>query len=753
MSLFDSTTRTVRQLKIRLERRLRNIGKTRRAGRHRRRLHTELLETRQLLAADLGPSQHNVFLPEDVNDDGIVSAVDALMVVNSINDVPATDDLSFIDVSNDGIRSPLDALLVINRLNRDNQLRRDQMRGRDPLRDDPATDTIPDMPAEIRSIDGTGNNLDDNALGAAGTQLLRIAEADYGDGISSTAGEDRPSPREISNLLSDVADEDRRNARGLSAFIYVWGQFLDHDIDLTMSQTDGESFDISVPADDVLFDPTGTGEETIPLTRSEYDASTGTSTENPRQQISSVTAYVDGSMIYGSDQATADSLRAFTRGLLLISDDGLLPTDEAGHVLAGDIRAAENIALTALHALFVREHNRLATEIASEDPTLSDEEVYQQARAIVVAEIQSITYNEFLPALLGNRTLTRYRGYDTSVNPSIANEFSTAAFRFGHSTLNDEIEFFDNEGRSTRDGISLAEAFFNPGILEDTGIDTLLKYEASTQAQEVDLGVVDSLRNFLFGVPGSGGLDLAALNIQRGRDHGLNDYNTTRIAYGLDPVNSFAEITADTDLQAKLELLYGDVNNIDLWVGLLAEDHMRGSSLGELNQAIISDQFERLRDGDRHWYENVFSGSDLRQLQQTTLADVIERNTDVEGLQDNVFFMLAEVSGQVTVAPPVETDFQTRRNRTRNDRSAQPVGIAGITVELLNDNGVVIDTAVTDRRGNYRFRSTSFAETGDYQIRVPELENTLASASEAIDILISNGATRLRNLDFQVALA
>ena len=153
-------------------------------------------------------------------------------------------------------------------------------------------------------------------------------------------------------------------------------------------------------------------------------------------------------------------------------------------------------------------------------PSLTDEQIYQQARAIVVAEIQAITYEEFLPTLLGRGSVGAYHGYDADVNPNIANEFSTAAFRFGHSLLNDDVEFFGNDGRAVHDEVALSEAFFNPDLLRETGIDSILKYVASSQSQEIDNQIVDSLRNFLFGA-GEGGLDLSSLNIQRGRDHGL----------------------------------------------------------------------------------------------------------------------------------------------------------------------------------------------------------------------------------------
>src|SRR5262249_50040119 len=151
----------------------------------------------------------------------------------------------------------------------------------------------------------------------------------------------------------------------------------------------------------------------------------------------------------------------------------------------------------------------------------------------VIAELQIITYNEWLPALLGPGALPAYRGYKSNVNPGIANEFSTAAFRLGHSLLGDDVEFLGNNGLSVAEEVPLSEAFFNPPLLTENGIGSILKYLSSDPSSELDPMVVDSVRNFLFGPPGAGGLDLASLNIQRGRDHGLADYNSIRAAYGL----------------------------------------------------------------------------------------------------------------------------------------------------------------------------------------------------------------------------
>ena len=520
----------------------------------------------------------------------------------------------------------------------------------------------------VESIDGSGNNLAHSTWGAAGTDLIRIAPATYGDGVSSPAGASRPSARAVSNAI-DAQSTDIINNRNMSDLVYVFGQFLDHDIDLTSAGTT-EELDVKVPIGDPDFDPDSTGTQVIPFTRSEYDPTTGTSTANPRQQITDITAFIDGSQIYGSDATRAAALRTFVRGQLKTSAGDLLPfnteglpnNNDAGIVpddqlfLAGDVRANENIELTALQTLFMREHNRLAAQFAQQHPDWSDEQLYQAARRIVISELQSITVNEFLPALAGANALAPYRGYNPNVNPSVTNEFSTAAYRFGHSMLDDTVDRLNNDGTDIPEGsVDLKDAFSNPTLLNPSlpnhegDIDPILKGAATGDTQEVDVSVVDDLRNFLFGPPGSGGFDLPALNIQRGRDHGLADYNTMRAAYGLPRVTSFAQITSSRTLQAALKQTYGSVNNIDPWVGGLAENHAAGSSLGPLFQRIIVNQFSRLRDGDRFWFENVFSGRQLNDLEHTTLADVIERNTSLTNLQPDVF--LYSASGIVTPPP------------------------------------------------------------------------------------------------------
>lgn len=614
------------------------------------------------------------------------------------------------------------------------------------------------LDAGFRAIDGSGNNPAHPDWGSAGEALLRLAPAEYGDGVSSPAGANRPSARAISNAIAaQPADDELLNNRNLSAMIYAFGQFLDHDLDLTTPLSPREAFNIPVPAGDPYFDLDGT--QVIPLSRSNFDPATGTGPGNPRQQLNDVTSFIDGSMIYGSDEVTARKLRTLVDGKLKVGPNGLLPLNNTANFptgvlpmgndtglvpndqlyAAGDIRANENIELTALQTLFVREHNYWADRINLETPGLSDEEIYQRARAIVGAELQVITYKEWLPTIFGRDPLGTYRGYNPNVNPGIANEFSTAAFRLGHTLLGADVEFLDNNAEEVAPEIELREAFTNPAKVAETGIGPILKYLATDPARELDNPVVDEVRNFLFGLPGAGGFDLASLNIQRGRDHGLADYNDTRAAYGLPRVRTFAQITSDRELQDKLREQYGNVNNIDLWVGALAEDHLPGSTLGPTLQRILTDQFGRLRDGDSFWYQRVFSGSRLAELEGTTLASIIARNTEINNLQNNVFLFEVRIQGTVF--------YDDNRNGTQDRRE---MGLPGIRVELLGEDGAVIARTLTGTGGRYRF--TNINEPGTFTVRLTLPRGLVYTSEETQDVTATRGQT-ISGVDFGLRLS
>ena len=372
--------------------------------------------------------------------------------------------------------------------------------------------------------------------------------------------------------------------------------------------------------------------------------------------------------------------------------------------VAGDIRANEQVGLTALHTLFVREHNRLAEAIASENSWLNGHEIYELARKIVGAQMQVITYNEFLPLLLGPDAIGPYGGYDPATDPTIANEFSTAAYRFGHSMLSPSILLVNQMGEEE---IALREAFFNPQLITDQRISGLLRGLAHQQAQEVDLQLVDGVRNLMFAGPGGPGQDLAALNIQRARDHGLPDYNTTRRAYGLPPAGTFADVSSDTELQDALSRVYGNVEYLDLWVGGLAEDHSPGAMVGETFHTIISEQFLRLRDGDRYWHKNdpYFRANPrfLAEIGSTTLADVIRRNTQIgEEISDNVFGGLKRIPLPVISARPAMSPM------TEGEDAQFTVLRSGPTDEELSIRVYVTETGTMMRDESVLIRQLDF---------------------------------------------
>jgi hypothetical protein len=498
----------------------------------------------------------------------------------------------------------------------------------------------------VRPIDGTGTNPDHPEFGATGSTLLRLADAHYVDGIGAMVT-DRPDPRTVSNIVVEQEGAEP-NSTGASDFLWVWGQFIDHDLDLTR-QGNTEPANIPVPAGDPAFDPGGTGTVELPFFRATTVAGTGVT--EPREFANTITTFIDASMVYGSDAARAASLRV-DGGKIILDAEGNLATDANGRILAGDVRAGENQALLSLHTLFAREHNRLVDEFAERDSSLTADELYQAARTRVEGEIQAITYNEFLPLLVGENALAEYRGFDRTVDPGISAEFSTAIFRLGHSQVSPEIQRLLANGQTIEAGhLALRDAFgASPAELAaNGGIDPILRGLADGISQQLDNQIVDDLRSLQLDVPVNGITDLASLNIQRGRDLGLPTYNELREALGLGRVETFADISSDPEVAARLELAYGDVDLVDLWVGALSEDHVEGGMTGELISTVLIDQFERLRDGDPFWSQNSdLPPQEIDALWSTTLSDVIERNTDTGPMQDHAFLAYDRIGGDAT---------------------------------------------------------------------------------------------------------
>ncbi|XP_068073533.2 thyroid peroxidase isoform X2 [Danio rerio] len=403
-----------------------------------------------------------------------------------------------------------------------------------------------------------------------------------------------------------------------------------------------------------------------------------------REQLNAITAFVDSSMVYGSSDALALSLRNLSSplGLLAVnqfhSDEGFDfmpflnrtqpqldpcgPRQHSDHTSApqqknnismgnasfcfqaGDSRANEHLGMIALHTLFLREHNRLAEELHRINPHWSPDTLYQEARKILGAVHQILTWDHYLPHVLGRSAnqilMPAYKGYDPAADPSISNIFSTAAFRFAHVTVHPVVNRLGPDYRLSpaHPALPLHHSLFSSWrVVKEGGIDPVLRglLVSPAKLQTADQMMVEELTERLFQAQGGLPLDLAALNLQRGRDHGLQGYSVWRELCGLPaPVNESAlsGILGNTALARKLLDLYGVAENIDVWVGAIAEPALPGGRVGPLLACLIARQFRGLRDGDRFWWQNegVFSSGQRDALRSTSLSRIICENTRIQ---------------------------------------------------------------------------------------------------------------------------
>lgn len=325
--------------------------------------------------------------------------------------------------------------------------------------------------------------------------------------------------------------------------------------------------------------------------------------------------------------------------------------DEELQFLAGDSRATEMGALAGMHTIFVREHNRIARGLKDLQPDWDDEALYQNARRILTAEWQNIVFGEFLSAMLGDDLVTDMdlgtsgdAAYDSSVDATVANGFSTAAFRFGHTMIEGLITIFSLHNPPTEVGtLEVKDTFFDlTQYLADQGLgmERLLNGLMNQEAQAYDRFLADDITNFLFQNNNDGiGQDLAARNIQRGRDHGIPGYNDWREFCHLPKACTWADRPAEISQENwdQLRNTYANPSDIDLFVGGLAEKSFKNGVLGRTFSCIVADQFKRLKFGDRFFFTNTagpnpFNHAQKDMLRKRNLAEILCDNTDIEAL-------------------------------------------------------------------------------------------------------------------------
>lgn len=617
-----------------------------------------------------------------------------------------------------------------------------------------------------RSFDGTENNISNPDWGAAQQHFRNYVRNGFSDLISEPGGQDRENPRAVSNVLGSQT-EFTPNELELSDFVWGWGQFIDHDINLNDDNPD-EVNDFLVPECDPEFDPFCTGTVAIRMFRSLSDPATGTDISNPRKHVNEITSFIDGSGVYGSDEDRANWLRTNIDGKLKTSTGNFLPWNTVDgefdsaidtsapfmvldgfpipekFYVGGDIRINEQPGLMCFHTLWVREHNRLCDELKVEHPSWNDEELFQRARKIVGALIEAITYEEFLPTI--GVELDSYAGYDSSVEPNILNVFSAAGYRFGHTMVNGRLVRFDEAGNDWIFGsVDLRDAFFNPLILKDEGgISPFFRGLAAQEHQLVDPLIMDDIRNFLFGPPGAGGIDLLSINIERARERGLPDYNAVREDLFLSPHSDFNSLTSDPILSDALEQVYGDINSVDPWIGFMSEDHGASTIVGEGMGTILKMQFGFLRDGDRYYYENdpAFTSDEVAALKSTKLSEVILRNTEIKLLQENVFiavprgnlavelFPFSEIKNIELTAYPNPVQKYFKLSVQSNKPSQATLSIYGIDSKLVSQEKLQIvkgenefNFELSDALANGMYVISLTSDNGEGQLKIIKQRN------------------------------
>ncbi|XP_074513628.1 eosinophil peroxidase-like [Sebastes fasciatus] len=591
----------------------------------------------------------------------------------------------------------------------------------------PSCKTTPNL-NKFRTASSVCNNRNNTLWGSSNTPFTRWLPAEYQDRISLPKGWDPkrrvnrrllPLVREVSNRILRTENSDVESDPLYTHMVTIFGQWTDHDMTFTPHSPVIRSFNtgidcekscertepcfpIQIPRNDPRFGRNS--KECIPFFRSSAACGSGNTghvfgASTVRQQMNSLTAFIDAGQVYGADDVKARFLRNLTsdKGLLRVNsqyeDNGheLLPfapmassicanrariTKDVNAVevpcfVAGDERTNEHIGLTAVHTLFMREHNRLARTLAKLNPHWDGETLYQESRKIMGGYSQVLTYRDYLLHIVGpdfiTSHLSTYPGYDENVDPRIANVFATAAYRFAHLMVQPFMFRLNEQYQEHQDYPSplLHKAFFTPWrITFEGGVDPIIRGLVGSKAKlnTQDNMLSDELRERLFQFSSQLALDLASLNLQRGRDHGLPGYNEWRKFCGLSqPRNrkELSKVLKNRKLAKELISLYRKPDNIDVWLGGVAEPFVPGGRVGPLFACLIATQFQKVRQGDRFWWENkgVFTKDQRYSLKQTSLARIICDNTGITEVPAQPFQYRPRRSGYTKCSKIPEFDL------------------------------------------------------------------------------------------------
>lgn len=533
-----------------------------------------------------------------------------------------------------------------------------------------------DFSDPYRRTDGQCNNPINPLLGSSFTPQQRVLPNAYDDFISlprtrsvSPPPQRLPSARTVSNNVFQWSFGGMTPvSASFSTFLTHHGQFIDHDIIATPSETLPMNVPILdccnpvggivkpdacfiIPVNDGPLDPFFPPHINC-MNFVRHTGAPPLRCENGvREQINERTSFVDGSMIYGSDFEREWQLRAKFLGRLAVNGENLLPNHPEGCpaevqasypcFIAGDHRPSETPTLTVPHITWLRRHNLIADALRAATGIWNDEVLFQEAKRIVVAELQHVTYNEFLPTVLDDLHMNAFNlrsspfghadAYNPNIDPRTINAFGVAAYRMGHSLVRNSVGLLGNGPPMS---FPVSQHFEKPDIMYGGGYERMARWMSRERKSRSDQFLVDGIRNRLFenfeGNPPPGetpSLDLGALNVQRGRDHGIPSYNEYRQFCGLPRANFFAVapgglVNHNLFAAQALQQTYSHPDDIDLFAGGMSETPLPGSILGPTFQCLIAYQFSLYKHGDRFWYERTFPENPVAAFTQAQLAQI-----------------------------------------------------------------------------------------------------------------------------------
>jgi len=515
---------------------------------------------------------------------------------------------------------------------------------------------------KYRRPDGSCNNLQSPFLGQSEQPYRRLLARNKR--VSCSRGSGLPNPRLASRLLTVRSEADA--TREVTMNIMLWGQMIDHDLMLTpVRKTGSGSFlDCCAPANEAHEDccpihiPRGDffygrhrptfRPSCLPFIRSKMTNrfSSRCFKEGESEVQNDNTAWIDMSFLYGSTTNQLIKLMNTTGGALKFATDRrgrtfppvLRERTRSGSSIKmqfGDTRGDVHPAFTLISNAFLRLHNQIAGQLESLNPGWGHFKVFNEARKIVSAVGQHITYTQFMDGLLGasNPVSTSdhevHRNYyNSSIDPRITSAFSTAAFRL-HTYVGGRFDLLDKLYRK-KSSMLLRDVFHNPlPLLQNENHDDLIRGLAAQPLREFNAEFTPELTEWLFQEkPQDFGSDLVARNIQRGRDHQLQPYLHYRKRCGLGDAGKWEELADDLislENVNRLRSVYRKPSDIDLYVGGILEEPMADTMLGPTMHCYVQEQFKDLRDGDRFFYTNPgqFTRVQLATIKEMTLSSVL----------------------------------------------------------------------------------------------------------------------------------